>query len=54
MGSDSSAAAMSSAVGLDGKNLIVNPDGTFEIAVSREPRRGRRNGTGHSWTLCGP
>ena len=26
--------------GLDGRNLIVSPDGTFEIAVSRDPRPG--------------
>ena len=26
--------------GLDGRNLFVNPDGTFEIAVTREPRPG--------------
>jgi Protein of unknown function (DUF1214) len=33
-------AVATSTGGLDGKSLLVNPDGTFEIAVSSDPRPG--------------
>lgn len=33
-------AVVKSTGGLDNRKLVVNPDGTFEIAVSREPRTG--------------
>jgi len=33
-------AVATSTGGLDGRNLLVNPDGTFEISVSRDPRPG--------------
>jgi hypothetical protein len=36
---------------LDGKELVVNPDGTFEIAVSRERRPGNWLPLGHDSTL---
>ena len=38
-GADGQAVATSTG-GLDGRNLTVNPDGTFEIAVSRDPLPG--------------